>query len=40
MVGVWQQRFDALDALVSSDTPEQRAGAMLASETDTHQETP
>jgi len=35
---VWQQRFDALDALVSSDVPEQRAGAMPASESDTHQE--
>lgn len=35
---VWQQRFDALDALVSSDAPEQRAGAVPASRSDQHKE--
>ncbi len=35
---VWQQRFDTLDALVSGDAPDQRAGAMPASKTDTHEE--
>jgi len=35
---VWQQRFDELDALVSSAAPEQRDRAQPASRTDTHQE--
>ncbi len=35
---VWPQRFDALDALVSSDAPDQRASAMPTSESDTHEE--
>ena len=32
---VWQHRFDTLDALVSSDTTDQRAGTSPAPRTDT-----
>ncbi len=35
---VWQQRFDALDALVSSGTPDQQAGALPASRTPTNKD--
>jgi DNA-binding transcriptional ArsR family regulator len=35
---VWQQRFDALDALVSTEAPDQEAGALLASQTDAQEE--
>lgn len=35
---VWQQRFDALDALVSGDAPDDWAGAMPASESETYEE--
>lgn len=36
---VWQQRFDALDALVSSGTPHPQAGATPTPGTDTSEET-
>ena len=32
---VWQQRFDALDALVSGDAPQQQASVLPAPHTDT-----
>lgn len=35
---VWQQRFDALDALVSSETPDQQAGEIPAPGTHSNKE--
>ena len=35
---VWQQRFDALDALVSSDQPDQQASTAPALKTDDDRE--
>jgi hypothetical protein len=35
---VRQRRYDALDALVTSDAPDQRADAMSVSQSDTHED--